>query len=99
MKRSPINWLSNITLIAGGGIAAYVLIQTIRLRSTLPAGACPLTDNRALIYTAIGLLLASVVLSFFDRKKPPAGKPDTADDPDDTAPPQDDDTPPSDESK
>ena len=68
------NWLSlsgNITLGAALLLALYLLLDRFVI-SPAPAGTCPLVSNRPLLYLALGLCLISLVLSFFEKKKPGA---------------------------
>lgn len=68
MREKILSHLSNGTLIAGGVIGIYALVDSYLVKSKLPAGACPVENNSTIFYTAIVLCLISFVLSFFDRK-------------------------------
>jgi len=47
----------------------FVLAKTYVFNGGVPAGACPLTLNRPWLYVAAGLLVLSLVLSFFEPRK------------------------------
>ncbi len=67
--RKIFTYTSNAALLAGSAISIYVLVKTYLLKASLPAGVCLVTDSRYWIYAALGLLAASLVLSFFEPKK------------------------------
>jgi len=70
MKRKKVfKIISNILFAAGGGLAVYALVSIFTTRANLPAGVCPIDPARPLLYVAIGILAASLVLSFFTGKK------------------------------
>ncbi len=82
MKNKRFTYLSNLTLAIGGGLGLYVLIDFIIQKIRLPAGACPLSNNRPLVITAIILLAISFVFSIFEqqqKKKSKQEKSDAAD--------------------
>ncbi len=82
MKNKLFTYLSNLTLVIGGGLGLYVLIDFIIQKIRLPAGACPLSNNKPLVITAIVLLATSFVFSIFEqrqKKKRKQEKSDTAD--------------------
>jgi hypothetical protein len=60
--------LSNILFILAVGVSAYTLISTYLIRNNLPPGVCPIDSRSELYYISIGLLIASFVLSFFEKK-------------------------------
>lgn len=60
--------LSNILFILAVGFSAYTLISTYIIRNSLPLGVCPIDSRTELYYISIGLLIASFVLSFFEKK-------------------------------
>lgn len=64
-----INLISNILMAAGAASGLFVLAKTYLFTGNLPAGACPVTLNRPWLYLSIGLLVLSLVLSFFEPKK------------------------------
>lgn len=74
MRQKILSYLSNGTLIAGAATGAYALVKIYLLKSRLPAGACPVTDNRPLMYTSIALCCISFVLSFFVNPRHPNKK-------------------------
>lgn len=61
--------ISNILMAAGAASGLFVLAKTYLFTGNLPAGACPVTLNRPWLYLSIGLLVLSLVLSFFEPKK------------------------------
>ena len=66
-RHTIIKWISNTLLALGAFIGAITLISTYRLARSLPAGACPYTSqSRSLLYLAIILCVAALVLSFFE---------------------------------
>lgn len=71
-KTSPdlITLIGNILLTLGAAIGLFVLAKTYLFTGNLPTGACPLTLNRPWLYTSIALLLLSLVISFFEPRKP-----------------------------
>jgi len=70
-RHTIIKWISNALLALGAFIGAITLIGTYRLARELPAGACPYTSqNRSLLYLAIVLCVAALVLSFFEGHDP-----------------------------
>ncbi|MCX7709696.1 MAG: hypothetical protein N2484_07575 [Clostridia bacterium] len=69
MKNRIISYLSYGTLILGAMIGGYALINIYILGRNLPSGVCPVTNNRAFIYSAIALCCVSLVLSFFEPRK------------------------------
>lgn len=68
MKNKIISYLSNGFLITGAGVGVYVLIDIYLIKSKLPSGMCPVTNNRPLLYTSIALVCLSFILSFFEPK-------------------------------
>ena len=67
-KNKAISYLSNGFLTIGAAIGIYVMADIFIVSRNLPAGACPITDNRTLIIIDIVVLLTSLVLSFFEKK-------------------------------
>ena len=57
--------VSNILFGLGITLGAAVLVKTYIDGANLPAGVCPFDQNRWLTYTALGVLGASLVFSFF----------------------------------
>jgi len=68
IKRKILSYLSYGALIAGAVIGGYSFVNIYFLNSGLPAGVCPVTSNRPLMYTAIALCCISFILSFFEPK-------------------------------
>ncbi len=68
MKKKLYTYISNITLVIGGVLGGYVLIDFILKRRLLPDGACPLTNNRIVIFIAIVFLVISFISSIFEQK-------------------------------
>ena len=71
MSRKTISIIGNITFALTIILGAYILISTYLVRRSLPAGVCPIDNNRILLYITIGLGITTFVLSFFDKKKEP----------------------------
>lgn len=65
--------VSNVLYYATMLFAIGVLIKTLYERFDLPAGVCPVDNNRLLIYTAIILLigvnLATSAYSYWKKKR------------------------------
>ncbi len=68
MRKNIFTYLSYGTLIAGIAVGLYAMVNTYLIKSSLPAGVCPITDNRPLLYTAITLCGVSFILSFFEPR-------------------------------
>ena len=69
MKKRTIVWyVGNAFLAVGAAIGLYALAGTYLLYRNLPPGACPFDANRPLLYVALAFVLASLVLSFFEKK-------------------------------
>ncbi|MDD2578572.1 MAG: hypothetical protein PHP94_03685 [Eubacteriales bacterium] len=66
-KAALIRWAGRLTLAAALLLGAYVLIRFAIDSSRLPDGVCPLTRSRPIAYTAVGLSLVSLILSFFEK--------------------------------
>jgi hypothetical protein len=69
MSRKAISIIGNITFTLTLLLGAYILITTYLVRRSLPAGVCPIDNNRILIYITIGLGITTFLLSFFDKGK------------------------------
>jgi hypothetical protein len=50
-------------------VAAYALISVYMAYRNLPAGVCPVNNNRGWLYAAMVLSVLSLILSFFEGKK------------------------------
>ena len=74
MKKKLVLYLSNGALIIGAMIGIYVFADVYILKSRLPAGICPITSNRPLVYIAIVFCCISFILSFFEPKAKKAGQ-------------------------
>jgi|LSQX01.2.fsa_nt_gb hypothetical protein len=59
----------NIMLGAALLIVMYLLLDFFVLNPA-PPGSCPLIGKRPLLYLAIGLSVFSLILSFFEQRKP-----------------------------
>ena len=82
-EKRTLKILSNILFALGAAMAALALYLIISTRLSLPPGACPIDNNRPLIFASIGVLLISLVFSFAaDRHKKNLGR--KADKQDDT---------------
>jgi hypothetical protein len=68
MNGKRLTYLSNGLLIIGAALAVYIFVSIFLAYRSLPAGACPITDNRPLIIIDVVILLTSLVLSFFEKK-------------------------------
>ena len=63
-REKMIKIISNVLFGVGVAFAAAALIKIYIDGANLPAGVCPFDQNRWLSYTALGVLTASLVLSF-----------------------------------
>lgn len=61
-----IEKVSKYTFYAGVLTAIYGLFKSFIDRRGLPPGACPIEDNRPIMYIGIALLIISIVLDFID---------------------------------
>jgi low affinity Fe/Cu permease len=64
----PIRKFSDILFVVAVGISLYTLISTTLLRNSLPPGVCPINNKSEFYFLSIALLIASIVLSLFDKK-------------------------------
>lgn len=55
-------------MIIGTVIGVYALVEIYLIKSRLPAGVCPVTHNKPLLYASIILCCISFILSFFETK-------------------------------
>ncbi|GAB6109353.1 hypothetical protein [Fusibacter bizertensis] len=69
-KTSLQKKISDSLFIISIGLSLYTLISTYIARSQLPPGVCPIENKTELYYISIGLLLLSILVSLFDKKKP-----------------------------
>ena len=68
--RSLAPRISQILFYAGAATGVFALIRTWLLNRSLPEGVCPIDTNRPLLYVALGMLAASLLLDLvFPRKK------------------------------
>lgn len=70
-KQHLIKWIGNGFLILGAAVGAAALINTWQAAKTLPAGVCPYNSSRSWLYLSIVLILASLILSFFEGPHKP----------------------------
>lgn len=56
--------VSNYTFYGGLLATIYGLYRIFISRKDLAPGACPIEDNRPIMFIAIGLLIISLILSF-----------------------------------
>lgn len=63
-----LSYFSSGLLIIGASIGMYTLVKIYSIKSKLPSGVCPVTDNRPMMYVAITLCCISYILSFFESK-------------------------------
>ncbi|HEX2946298.1 MAG TPA: hypothetical protein VHT96_10130 [Clostridia bacterium] len=72
-KINIIKYNSNAFMFIGGALGIYALWNIYVQRGRLPAGVCPVNNNRPELYAAIVLCVASFILSFFEGKKDDKG--------------------------
>ncbi len=70
----PIRKFSDILFVVAIGISLYTLISTTLLRNSLPPGVCPIDNKSEFYFLSIALLMASFVLSLFDKKGMPKNR-------------------------
>ena len=68
MKKKILSFISFGTLITGAFIGIYADADIYFLKNRIPAGSCPVANNKSLIYAAIILCGISFVVSFFESK-------------------------------
>ncbi len=69
-KQKLMSVISNILLAIGAALGALALYLSFSLRAGLPAGVCPIDNNRPLLYISVAILIASFVFSVVaDRLK------------------------------
>ncbi len=68
MKNKIVSLISNLSFIGGMGIGLYALISIFIQNYNLPNGACPIDNNRSLLYLSAVLCVISFITSFFDSK-------------------------------
>lgn len=61
--KKVLSLISNILFYLGAGLSVLAIILTITVRASLPPGVCPIDNNRPLIWTAVAMLIASLILS------------------------------------
>lgn len=59
-----IRIISNVLFGIGAALAAAAIIKSVVESASLPPGVCPFDQNRWLTYSALGVLSASLILSF-----------------------------------
>jgi|GEM_PF-485182 len=70
----PIRKFSDILFVVAIVISLYTLISTTLLRNSLPPGVCPIDNKSEFYFLSIALLIASFVLSLFDKKGMPKNR-------------------------
>ncbi|MGG7176880.1 hypothetical protein ACQPU1_04755 [Clostridium paraputrificum] len=66
--KKRINKISDYLMYSGVIVGVYGLYKVIVSRVGLPEGACPISDNRGILYLGMTLLISSVILSFFSDR-------------------------------
>lgn len=66
--KEKIKKISDYIFYLGVIVAGYGLYKSYIATRGLPAGACPIEDNRPKLYLAIGLLLVSFLMSFINER-------------------------------
>ena len=69
-SKKVIKLISNITLGVGVALFAYYIFVFFTSRANLPANVCPFDTARPIAYVAAAFLVVSLILSFFEEKKP-----------------------------
>ncbi len=67
-QKTTIRKLSDVLFVVAITTSLYTLISTTLLRNSLPPGVCPIDNKSELYYLSITLLIASFVISLFDKK-------------------------------
>lgn len=63
---SPLRKVSDILFVFAVGLSAYTLGITYQAKAS---GFCPINANRDLFYISIALLMASFIMTFFEKRK------------------------------
>ena len=69
VMKKILYWAEQITFYVGLLIAGYAFFRIYVSRKGLPPEACPVDDNRVWIYTAIGCLFISIILSYIQKQQ------------------------------
>ena len=67
-QKTILRKISDVLFVVAISTSLYTLISTTIIRNSLPPGVCPINDKSELYYLSIALLIASFVLSLFDKK-------------------------------
>jgi hypothetical protein len=68
-KQSRIKKISDVIFLAAIAMSIYTFIIIRLSTANLPPNVCPVEKHHAEIYFAITLLVASIIISFFEPKK------------------------------
>lgn len=60
--------LSNILFTVAIIISLYGFYKIYEVRKHLPVGACPIEDNRPILYLGIFFMISSIIVSYIEDK-------------------------------
>ncbi|WP_066893713.1 hypothetical protein [Clostridium nigeriense] len=60
---------SNSIFIIAIAIFLYGIYKIYTIRKNLPIGACPIDDNRPILYLSIILMILSIIVSYVEDRK------------------------------
>ncbi|GAA0085352.1 hypothetical protein UT300007_17910 [Clostridium sp. CTA-7] len=61
--------LSNILITIAIVISLYGFYKIYEVRQHLPVGACPIEDNRPILYVGIFFMILSIIVSYIEDTK------------------------------
>ncbi|MDV4151286.1 hypothetical protein R0131_10575 [Clostridium sp. AL.422] len=59
---------SNIVFIISVGIFIYGAYKIFTVRQLLPAGVCPIDNNRPILFIGIFFMVLSIIISYIEDK-------------------------------
>ena len=61
--------VSNILFAIAMVVSLYGFYKIYEVRKDLPMGACPIEDNRPILYLGILFMISSIIVSYIEDKK------------------------------
>lgn len=61
--------LSNVLFTVAIIISLYGFYKIYEVRKHLPVGACPIEDNRPILYVGIFFMISSIIVSYLEDTK------------------------------
>lgn len=68
MKQKIVKYIGNLFFAAGVLTGIYALADIYFIKSSLPSGVCPITNNKPLMFISAALCVISLILSFLEPK-------------------------------